>query len=180
MGYSHTRLTTALGATTLCSALCFGVPGAARAAETLNIQVGAWEGYRNFAVGLDTAPVWSHVGRSREELVPEFGAGYSDYAGHVLTSRNSLWHFGGAMFFRWYVAPTSYLEVGTGPNLFTRSLIGNHVLSTNLQFGDSVGFAHRFTEKWTLGVRYTHFSNAAIKRPDDGANFVHFVVTYDL
>jgi lipid A 3-O-deacylase len=150
------------------------------AAQTLNVQVGEYEGYRNFAVGLDTSPVWSHVGRAREEVIPEVDAGYADYAGHVRSSRNTLWHVGGTVFFRWYVTGTSYLEVGTGPNLFTHTIIGNHVLSTNLQFGDSVGFAHRFTDTWTLGVRYTHFSNAALKRPDDGANFVHLIATYRL
>jgi lipid A 3-O-deacylase len=180
MGDSHTRSAIVSRAGTLCVALWFALGAVPRAAETLNIQLGAWEGYNNFAVGLDTAPVWSHVGRSHEELVPEFGAGYADYAGHVIESRNGLWHVGGTMFFRWYVAPTSYLEVGTGPNVFTHTVIGNHILSTNFQFGNSVGFEHRITETWTLGVRYTHFSNAAIKRPDDGANFVHIVATYEL
>jgi lipid A 3-O-deacylase len=119
-----------------------------------------------------------HVSRSRQELVLEFSLGYAEYDGHVLASRNRLWHVGTTAFYHWYFAPRSYLEVGVGPNLFTQTVIGNHILSTRFQFGDSIGFAHRFANRWTFGLRLTHYSNASIKRPNDGANFVHLVTRY--
>jgi lipid A 3-O-deacylase len=168
-----------LRAGSLCAGLWLIQPlASATAAQTINVQVGEYEGYRNFALGWETKPLWYHVRRTRQELVPEFSIGYADYDGHVSASRNRLWHVGATAFYHWYFAPRSYLEVGVGPTLFTHSVIGNHVLSTHLQFGNSIGFAHRFADDWTLGVRLTHYSNAGIKRPNDGVNFLHVVARY--
>jgi lipid A 3-O-deacylase len=162
----------------LCAVFCLAFAAHASGAHSLNVQVGAYEGYRNFALGWGPAPFWSRSGPSHQELLPEISIGYADYDGHVLASRNRLWHVGGAVFFRWYFAHRNYAEIGAGPYLFTHDVIGNHLLSTHLQFGDSIGFAHRMNDKLTLGLRYTHFSNASTKRPNDGANFVHLIATY--
>ena len=162
----------------LCALLCLQLVAPSHAAESVNVAVGGYQGYRDLALGWDLGKIWSHDGRSRQELVPEVSVGYSDYDGHVAASRNRLWHVGGEFLYRWYCAPRTFLEAGAGPNLFTRTLVGNHVLSTNLQFGDSIGFAHEVSDRWTLGLRVVHFSNAGIKRPNDGVSFVNIVASY--
>jgi lipid A 3-O-deacylase len=65
-----------------------------------------------------------------------------------------------------------YGEVGVGVNLLS-SLYKNHdkELSTAFQFGDHVGVGYT-TARWDMGLKFQHYSNASIKRPNAGANWV--------
>lgn len=71
-----------------------------------------------------------------------------------------------------------YAEAGIGVNLFS-SLYKNRdkELSTAFQFGDHVGVGYT-TPKWDLGLRFQHYSNASIKRPNGGANWVTVKAAY--
>jgi lipid A 3-O-deacylase len=146
----------------------------------LNLQIGDWQGYQNFTLGVDTRPFWSHSGRSRDELISEVSVGLAQYDGRAVPERGSLWHAGAQGFFRWYTASRSYVELGVGPTFFSRTIIGDRELSTHFQFADSVGFAHLLSENVVLGIRFTHFSNAGIKRPNAGTSFVQLVASHSL
>jgi hypothetical protein len=65
-----------------------------------------------------------------------------------------------------------YGEVGVGVNLFS-TLYKNEdkELATAFQFGDHIGVGYT-TPKWDFGLRFQHYSNASIKRPNSGANWV--------
>jgi len=65
-----------------------------------------------------------------------------------------------------------YAEIGIGINLFS-SLYKNEdkVLSTAFQFGDHLGVGYT-TAKWDFGLKYQHYSNASIKSPNAGANWL--------
>jgi lipid A 3-O-deacylase len=71
-----------------------------------------------------------------------------------------------------------YGEAGIGVNLFS-SLYknGDKELSTAFQFGDHVGVGYT-TAKWDLGLRYQHYSNASIKSPNGGANWIIVKAAY--
>ncbi|MGX4644385.1 acyloxyacyl hydrolase [Massilia sp. SYSU DXS3249] len=66
-----------------------------------------------------------------------------------------------------------YVEGGIGANLLSE-LYDNYdnKLSTAFQFGDHVGIGYVTQNKWDLGLRFQHYSNASIKRPNSGVNFV--------
>jgi lipid A 3-O-deacylase len=66
-----------------------------------------------------------------------------------------------------------YVEGGVGANLFSE-LYNNddNRLSTAFQFGDHVGVGYVTANKWDLGLKIQHYSNASIKRPNSGANFL--------
>jgi hypothetical protein len=66
-----------------------------------------------------------------------------------------------------------YAEGGIGANLFSE-LYNNsdNQLSTAFQFGDHVGIGYVTANKWDLGLKFQHYSNASIKRPNSGANFL--------
>ncbi len=60
-----------------------------------------------------------------------------------------------------------YLEVGIGGAFFTRTKVGDQNLGSSFNFEDRIGFGanignHKF------GVRATHYSNAGLKKPNDG------------
>lgn len=65
-----------------------------------------------------------------------------------------------------------YAEVGIGVNVFS-DLYKNEdkELSTAFQFGDHLGIGYT-TAKWDFGVKYQHYSNASIKSPNAGANWI--------
>ena len=66
-----------------------------------------------------------------------------------------------------------YVEGGIGANLFSE-LYNNddNRLSTAFQFGDHVGVGYVTPTGWDLGAKIQHYSNASIKRPNNGANFL--------
>ena len=65
-----------------------------------------------------------------------------------------------------------YGELGVGVNLLS-TLYKNEdkELSTAFQFGDHVGVGYT-TAKWDFGLRFQHYSNASIKSPNAGANWI--------
>jgi len=65
-----------------------------------------------------------------------------------------------------------YGEIGVGVNLLS-SLYKNEdkELSTAFEFGDHIGVGYT-TAKWDFGLKFQHYSNASIKRPNAGANWI--------
>lgn len=72
-----------------------------------------------------------------------------------------------------------YLEGGIGVHFLSRLYDndGNH-LSTRFQFGDHLGGGYVLANGWDLGLKFQHFSNAGIKEPNSGVNFVVFRVAH--
>lgn len=60
-----------------------------------------------------------------------------------------------------------YLEAGIGVAAFRHTRIESRNLSTAVQFEDRLGVGLRFRNQ-TLGLRVMHYSNAGLKRPNDG------------
>lgn len=68
-------------------------------------------------------------------------------------------------------------ELGIGYHLFSE-LYNNsdNRLSTAFQFGDHLGFGYIFQNRVEASFKLQHYSNASIKRPNSGANFLMFKV----
>lgn len=65
-----------------------------------------------------------------------------------------------------------YAEAGIGVNLFSDLYKnGDRELSTAFQFSDHLGVGYT-TARWDFGLRYQHYSNASIKSPNGGANWI--------
>ncbi|GAB3548282.1 acyloxyacyl hydrolase [Noviherbaspirillum agri] len=65
-----------------------------------------------------------------------------------------------------------YVELGIGVHIFSDRYDNNgRQLSTKFQFGDHIGVGYVFENKWELGIKFQHFSNASMKQPNDGVNF---------
>lgn len=69
--------------------------------------------------------------------------------------------------------PAFYVEFGTGPALVSATEIDNRRLSTVFQFGSHIGVGMRFGPhgRFEVAYRLMHYSNADIKRPNDGMTF---------
>jgi lipid A 3-O-deacylase len=72
-----------------------------------------------------------------------------------------------------------YLEIGTGPHLLSELYDNNRrQLSTRFQFGSLLGIGYVFSNKLDAAIRYQHYSNASIKKPNDGVNFLIVRLSY--
>ena len=72
-----------------------------------------------------------------------------------------------------------YYEAGIGVHLLS-SLYKNdsRELSTAFQFGDHIGIGYVMQNNWEVALKLQHFSNASIKRPNGGANFLELKAAY--
>jgi len=77
----------------------------------------------------------------------------------------------------------SYLEGAIGLHILSKQRItGAKEFSTSWQFGDHVGAGLRFgaRRQYDLGLRLQHISNASLKRPNPGVNFLLLRFAYEL
>ena len=68
-----------------------------------------------------------------------------------------------------------YAEGGIGPNWITpRYHNGGHTFSTTFNFGDRIAIGRQFGQDKSqeVSLGFEHFSNASIKKPNPGENFV--------
>jgi lipid A 3-O-deacylase len=160
---------------------CILIAGAcvqtAQGAE-LSALWGAYKGYHNATLAYQTSPFWTHdFNHSRLDLSLEASAG--QVTAPSGTPDHSLWHVGLTPIMRWWLTPQSGMEFGIGANAFSGTYLGSKRISTAYQFGDSIGAFHHFNHTpWTLGVRLTHYSNAEIKRPNPGQDYIQLRVSY--
>ncbi|MDD5001035.1 MAG: acyloxyacyl hydrolase [Thiomonas sp.] len=165
--------------TTMAAALICAGLAQAHAAE-LSALWGVDKGreYRNTTLALQSDPIWRHdFAHSQLDVVLEASLGQvSSSAG---SGNGHLTHVGLTPFARWWFAPQTAMEFGIGANVFSGTYIGGKQISTAYQFGDSIGLLHRFAgTPWTLGARLTHYSNADIKRPNPGQDYLQVRLGY--
>ena len=147
-------------------------------ADELVVVAGSLDGYRNLAVAYQTAPLWQAtlVGHPLEVSL-EYSLGQVRASGGQ--SYRDLAHIGLTPFARWWFASNTGAELGIGANLFSGTHLGDKDLSTSFQFGSSVGLVHRFQDTpWLLGLRLTHYSNASIKEPNRGQDYIQLRASY--
>jgi lipid A 3-O-deacylase len=66
-----------------------------------------------------------------------------------------------------------YAEGGVGVALLSKLYDNNDAqLSTAFQFNDRLGIGYVFKQGWDVALRYEHFSNGGIKKPNSGVNFL--------
>ncbi|TIH07029.1 acyloxyacyl hydrolase [Pseudomonas leptonychotis] len=105
----------------------------------------------------------SDVGR----LSGYWDAAYTYWDGDKTASNHSLsfspvfvYEFAGERF-------KPYVEAGIGIAAFSSTELESNDLGSSFQFEDRLGFGVRFADQ-EVGVRAMHYSNAGIKKPNDG------------
>jgi lipid A 3-O-deacylase len=117
----------------------------------------------------------SDVGR----LTGYWDAVYTYWDGDKTASNHSLsvspvlvYEFAGERF-------NPYVEVGIGIAAFSSTELADNDLGSSLQFEDRLGFGLRFADQ-EVGVRVLHYSNAGLKKPNDGVESysVHYRLSF--
>ncbi|MCE1163289.1 MAG: acyloxyacyl hydrolase [Thiomonas sp.] len=134
--------------------------------------------YSNATLALQSAPIWLHdFAHSKLDVVLEASLG--QVSSSTGSGSRHLTHVGLTPIARWWFAPQTAMEFGIGANVFSGTTLGAKEISTAYQFGDSIGLLHRFAgTPWTVGARLTHYSNADIKRPNPGQDYLQLRIGY--
>lgn len=165
----------ALGGAVLAGAAlsCAAEPGVA-------LQGGRYESVET--VGLQvTLDDWFRAERGGWRVVgyPELQVNRHEHNG------DKLWQ--GGVFATFRVDPAHarmrpYVEAGLGANVFSRGDLGSKDFSTRFQFGELIGVGVAWggntgaaNETW-VGLRFTHYSNAGIKKPNPGLEALQLVI----
>ena len=147
-------------------------------ADELGVVVGSLDGYRSLAVNYQSAPLWQGTLVAHPlDVSLEYSLGM--VRAPAGQSNRDLAQVGITPFARWWFASNTGAELGVGANVFSGTRLGDKDLSTAFQFGSSVGLFHRLEgSSWLLGLRLTHYSNAGIKEPNSGQNYLQLRASY--
>lgn len=149
-------------------------------AGDLGILRGKDGDYRNMMLAYDSGTFWRRD-FSAGTLDVRLEASLGRVAAPGGTSPDALWHAGLAPVARYWFTPNTGLEYGLGARLFSGTRLGDKTISTAFQFENSLGVFHRFGgTPWTLGLRFSHYSNADIKRPNPGQDYWQLRLGYTL
>lgn len=143
----------------------------------VSLHFGIGDRYKSITLNYETAPLWSYQFKNRfgrVDLVPELGVSYW----WAKNSSDNVWQVNAIPMFRWWAIDNFYLEAGIGATLFSKIHFTNKNIGTNYQFGDHIGIGYLFAQNHRFGVRYSHFSNAGIKKPNPGLDLVQLTYTY--
>ncbi len=80
---------------------------------------------------------------------------------------------------RYWVSERWYLEAGIGPSVFSSVKFAGKRMGTAFQFADQVGVGVRITDNQRLSLRYSHYSNASIKKPNPGLDLLQLSYTFN-
>lgn len=162
----------------LLAANCMAQPIPEMSGGALHLQFGYHGSYQRYQLGYETPALWDHdMGDSSKlELTIETAAAHWEASSNRRPS--SLWQVAIMPTLRWWWDPRYYAEFGTGPSYISRTWFADKELSTRLQFNSFVGVGMRLGNSHRLGLRYTHVSNASIKRPNPGLNLLELSYSY--
>lgn len=62
----------------------------------------------------------------------------------------------------------AYFLGSVGPAFLSSNEFGDNIQAANVTFQWNVGLGMEFLKKWDINLRWSHFSNAYIARPDEG------------
>jgi len=161
----------ALAATPLAAQDLYESPG-------IGLRLGIGDNYQRAELAWESPSMWTYrfEGGSRLDLVGELAAAYWRADGNRRPA--NIWQFSATPLLRWTWADRYYVEAGIGLTSFSRTEFAGKNLSSAFQFGDHIGLGMHMTRNSRLTLRYSHYSNAGIKRPNPGLNILQLNYSY--
>ena len=122
---------------------------------------------------------------AENHLVTYWEVGVADMEGRkfndIAGQKHSLIDFGFTPVLRWQGNSElgTYAEVGIGVHYLTERYNNNgRIMGGEFQFGDYVGTGYVFPNHLDLSVKFKHYSDAGIERPNPAVNFVMIKLSY--
>ena len=145
----------------------------------LGLKYGVGDKYSRTTLVYETTALWDYPWSSngnRLELTAETGVSY--WKANGSRSPGNAWQLYATPLIRWWFNERFFIEGGIGLTAFNKTRFADKTISTAFQFGDQIGVGVLLDKNSRLSLRYAHFSNASIKRPNPGLNVVEAGYTY--
>ncbi|MBI5781295.1 MAG: acyloxyacyl hydrolase [Rhodocyclales bacterium] len=159
-------------------AACLSLPAFAQDKNSMTAFYGQDGDIDRYGLSYRFKPFWGDVWNGwQATLSPEVEASYLEYDGKHPGNDNAG-ELGALVRFRLergMGAVRPYLDLGLGGAGFTDTHLGDKDLGSAFQFTEHVGFGLSIDQTWSIGYRYTHYSNAGIADENDGLD-LHNVV----
>lgn len=170
-----------LGLYSAVSTAQFSVPEA-HTRQALRLNIGYQNTYMRSEFAYETPTLWQNQVFAHPldiKLEASFAYWHTNHSNDLRpNSRSNIWQIGITPMLRWWLTPQWYAEAGIGATLISHTRFANRELSTQFQFGDHIGIVRTFGNDWRIGLRLSHFSNASIKRPNNGLNIVQLTMAH--
>jgi len=154
----------------LALAATTGLAAASTQDPTVSLSTGYIAGVTRGAVSYDFN---EHHFNRYFSVVPEATLGYMrDNA-----TDDHSWEVNINPQFRGYVTPNLYAELGVGIAYFNNPAFASPSINTRFQFSDIAGVGYKLSSKTAVGVRFEHFSNADIRKPNPGVQALELIVS---
>lgn len=135
--------------------------------------------YERAGLSLRFGPMWStDWGNWKASLRPELEVSHFRFTG-AGPGPGSLNQFGGIGRLHLHYGEgrlRPYAEVGLGVSLFSRDTLGDKDFSTRFQFSEHLAMGVEFARRGFASLQYSHYSNADIKKPNDGIDLHQIVI----
>lgn len=135
--------------------------------------------YESAGLGLRFGSWWAKdLGGWKATLRPELELNHFRFSG-TASGPDNLNEAGGMgllRFDRGTGGVQPYGEIGLGLAYFSHDRLGEKNFSTHYQFSEHLGLGMEFAERWFAGYRFSHYSNADIKKPNNGMDLHQLVI----
>lgn len=144
--------------------------------QGLALHLGYHSDYKKATLAYESPKIWTHQfqnGWGRLDLDVELGVSY-----WKADRSQSMWQLSAIPMLRWWPNEGVYLEIGSGPTVLSRSEFAGSDLGTHFQFGSHLGTGILINDAHRIGIRYSHYSNAGIKKPNPGLDVIGVAYSY--
>lgn len=150
----------------------------AGAMQGLGLSLGYHSDYKRATIAYETPSLWGHQFNNewgRLDLYLDLGLSYWD---PKQSRAKTMGQLSAIPTVRWWPREGIFVELGSGPTLLSRSEFAGRNLSTRFQFGSRIGVGFLTKSGHQLGLRYAHFSNASIKKPNPGLDVLELAYSF--
>lgn len=145
------------------------------------ISLGQYENQQRLAISYRSGPIWSkHFGSSSLQFILEPEIAYWKTKQNLNASNQELWQFSMNPMLTWQFINRWYLEAGIGLTYLSEKNFDDKKIGSKLNFSDNIGLGYQINKNNSIGYRYSHYSNASIKKPNPGLDMhqIVFRVTF--
>jgi len=136
--------------------------------------------YERIGLSMRLNPLWSsRWGNWQVSALPELELSHLRYTGPAAAGPDSMNQVGAIALLHLHHGEgrmRPYVEAGLGASLFSHDRLGNKDFSTRFQFSEHLGLGLEFAGRWFAGLQYSHYSNADIKKPNNGLDLQQIVI----
>ena len=138
-------------------------------ASEFSLMHGSMKGFSRTTVAYTMDPMYKN---GNFEIVPEIGIAQYEKRG------DSLHQIYAVPKLRYWFTDRLSIDGGVGPSWIDDKKLSTRRFGSNFQFSDHIGISYLVTNHVSVGYRFTHISNAGMKKPNPGIDMQQITLSY--